>query len=403
MNSQFSTSGPGEAQQAAYATWPNYEEDELTAVTNVLRSGKVNYWTGDECRAFEKEYAAFVGAKHAIALANGTVALELALNVLGVGPGDEVVTSSRTYIASASCVAMRGARPVVADVDPVSQVVTAETIRAVLTSSTKAVIPVHLAGWPCDMDSILALAQEHDLKVIEDCAQAHGASYKGKPVGSFGDAAAFSFCQDKIITTGGEGGMLVLNDEALWKTAWAYKDIGRSYDAVHNREHAPGYRWLTESFGTNWRMTEIQAAIGRIQLRKLPSWVEKRRANAAILTRFFEILPGLRVAPKPGNIYHSYYKYYVFVNPAQLRPDWDRDRIMNEVNAAGIPCSVGSCSEIYLEKAFLLAGLGPKQRLPFAKELGETSLMFLVHPTLSDAALEETGRVVSAVMREASR
>lgn len=386
-----------------FGPWPYFDEDEIAAAERVLRSGKVNYWTGEECRAFEQEYAAYVGAKHGIALANGTVALELALHALGIGPGDEVVTSSRTYIASASCVAMRGARPVVADVDPVSQLVTAETIRDVLTPRTKAIILVHLAGWPCDMDSILALAREYDLKVIEDCAQAHGAYYNGKPVGSFGDAAAFSFCQDKIITTGGEGGMLVLNNEALWKKAWAYKDIGRSYDAVYNREHAPGFRWLIESFGTNWRMTEMQAAIGRVQLRKLPTWVEKRRANAAILTRFFEILPGLRITPPPANIYHSYYKYYVFVDPAQLRPDWDRDRIMNEVNTAGISCSVGSCSEIYLEKAFLLARLGPKQRLPIAKELGETSLMFLVHPTLSDAALEETGRVVSAVMREANR
>ena len=386
-----------------FGPWPYFDEDEIAAAERVLRSGKVNYWTGEECRTFEQEYADFVGAKHGIALANGTVALELALHALDIGPGDEVVTSSRTYIASASCVTMRGARPVVADVDPVSQVVTAESIRAVLTPRTKAIIPVHLAGWPCDMDSILALAREHDLRVIEDCAQAHGACYNGKPVGSFGDAAAFSFCQDKIITTGGEGGMLVLNDEGLWKKAWAYKDIGRSYDAVYGREHAPGFRWLTESFGTNWRMTEMQAAIGRVQLRKLPVWVERRRANAAILTRFFELLPGLRVTPAPENIYHSYYKYYVFVDPARLREGWDRNRIMNEVNAAGIPCSVGSCSEIYLEKAFSLAGLGPKQRLPVAKELGETSLMFLVHPTLSDAALEETGQVVSAVMRKASR
>ncbi len=386
-----------------FGPWPRYADDEIAAVEHVLRSGKVNYWTGDECRAFEQEYADYVGVKHGIALANGTVALELALYALDIGPGDEVVTSSRTYIASASCIAMRGARPVIADVDSVSQVVTADSIRAVLTPTTKAIILVHLAGWPCDMDCILALAQEHGLRVIEDCAQAHGAYYKDNPVGSFGDAAAFSFCQDKIITTGGEGGMLVLNDDALWKKAWAYKDIGRSYDAVHHREHASGFRWLTESFGTNWRMTEMQAAIGRVQLRKLSAWVEKRRANAAILTRLFEMVPGLVVTPTPANIYHSYYKYYVFVDPSRLKPDWNRDRIMFEVNLAGIPCTVGSCSEIYLEKAFSLAGLDPKQRLPIAKALGETSLMFLVHPTLSDVALQETGRVVSEVMRKARR
>ena len=255
------------------APWPVFDEDEIDAVTRVLKSGRVNYWTGEECQAFEREFAAHCGAEYPISLANGTVALELALYAFGIGPGDEVIVPSRTFIASASCAVARGAKPVVADIDPVSQNLTADTIRAVMTRQTKAVIAVHLAGWPCDMDPIMDLAKAHGIIVIEDCAQAHGATYKGRPIGSLGDGAAFSFCQDKIMTTGGEGGMFVTSDEVAWENAWAYKDHGKSYEAVFHRQHSPGFRWLHTSFGTNWRMTEMQAAIGRHQLTKLAGWV----------------------------------------------------------------------------------------------------------------------------------
>src|SRR5580692_903313 len=386
---------------SAFAPWPYFEADEIEAAASVLRSGKVNYWTGQEGRLFEAEFASSVGTKHAICVANGTVALELALQALGIGRGDEVITSSRTFIASASCIVMRGARPVCVDVDPDSQNITAETIRRVITPKTKAIIVVHLAGWPCDMDSILELAEEHGLKVIEDCAQAHGASYKGKPVGSLGHMAAFSFCQDKILTTGGEGGMLTTNDEQLWNRAWSYKDHGKGYDAVFRREHPPGFRWLHESFGTNWRLTEMQSALGRVILRKLPEWVAIRRNNAARLTECFRSMPALRVTEPPSEIGHSFYKYYAFVRSERLRPGWDRDRIVAEITTAGVPCFSGSCSEIYLERAF--AGeLGPPARLPVARELGETSLMFLVHPTLLDIHLEMTCETVKRVIELAT-
>jgi len=386
-----------------FSPWPFFEADEIAAATVPLTSGKVNYWTGQEGREFEKEYAAFTGCRHAIALANGTVALELALYAMGIGPGDEVITTSRTFIASASCVVMRGATPVLADVDPVSQNVSAETIRPLITLKTRAIIAVHLAGWPCDMDGILALANEFDLKVIEDCAQAHGATYKGRPVGSLGDAAAFSFCQDKIITTGGEGGMLVTNDNSIWEKAWAFKDHGKSYDAVYNRQHPPGFRWLHESFGTNWRLTEMQSVIGRAQLRKLPDWIEARRRHAAVLTESFKKIPALRVTEPSDEFFHSFYKYYVFVRTEQLREGWTRDRIMNAVVAEGIPCFSGSCGEIYLEKAFTPAELDPAERLPVARLLGETSLMFLVHPTLNEQDMNDTCRAVEKVFAQASQ
>ncbi|WP_135229235.1 DegT/DnrJ/EryC1/StrS family aminotransferase [Deinococcus fonticola] len=394
---------PLAAQQRSLPGWPVFEPDEIQAVNDVLQSGKVNYWTGNVCREFEREYADYLGVNHTIALHNGTLALELALYAFGIGEGDEVITTTRTFIASASAAVMRGCVPVIADVDPVSQNITAETIRPLITSRTRAIIPVHLAGWPCDMDPIMALAREHNLIVIEDCAQAHGAFYKGRPVGSIGHAGAFSFCQDKIMTTGGEGGLLALNDTAVWKKAWAFKDHGKSYDAVYNKEHPPGFRWLHESFGTNWRMLEVQGAIGRIQLRKLPEWAARRRANAAVLNERFGAVAAFRLTLPPSEIDHAYYKYYVFVKPEQLREGWNRDRIMNEITSRGVPCFSGSCSEIYLEKAFTDAGYGPQERLPVAQELGETSLMFLVHPTLTPEDVGRMADIVEDVMRQAQQ
>lgn len=383
--------------------WPHYEDDEIKAVSEVLKSGNVNYWTGEQGRLFEREYAHYLGRRHCIALANGTVALELALYALGVGPGDEVVTTCRTFIASASCAVARGAIPVVADIDPVSQNFTLESIRQVVTPRTKAIIAVHLAGWPCEMDEIMEFANSRGIWVIEDCAQAHGALYKGKPVGSIGHVAAFSFCQDKIISTGGEGGIVVMDDEAVWKKAWAYKDHGKSYDAVYNPQHSTGFRWLHESFGTNWRMTEMQATIGRLQLAKLDNWVSIRRRNAGILTDAISHLNGIRLTYPPSHISHAYYKYYVFVEPEKLRSGWSRDRLMQEINAAGVACYTGSCGEIYLEKAF--DGVFPQfaSRFETARRLAETSLMFLVHPTISEECMTEAAEIIKSIMREAVR
>lgn len=385
-----------------WAPWPQFEQDEIQAVTAVLQSGRVNYWTGQEARQFEQEYADYLGVKHAIALHNGTLALELALYAFDIGEGDEVITTTRTFIASASAAVMRGAVPIIADVDADSQNITADTIRPLITSKTRAIIVVHLAGWPADMDPIMELAAEHNLVVIEDCAQAHGAFYKGKPVGSIGHAGAFSFCQDKILTTGGEGGLLALNDTELWKKAWAYKDHGKSYDAVYLKDHPPGFRWLHESFGTNWRMLEIQAVIGRLQLQKLPEWIKKRRANADVLNERFSKWDAFRLTLPSEDVFHAYYKYYLFVQTDRLAEGWNRDRIMQEVSQRGVPCLSGSCSEIYLEKAFVDRGYGPKERLPVARELGETSLMFLVHPTLSEKDMHAFADVVDDVMQLAS-
>lgn len=384
-----------------FSSWPSYTKEEADAVSKVLLSNKVNYWTGEECRQFEKEFAEWCGCDYGVALANGTVALDVALKALGVGVGDEVIVTPRTFIASVSSIANSGARPVFADVSPESQNITPESVAKVITEKTKAIICVHLAGWPCDMDDMMALAKEHDLYVIEDCAQAHGAQYKGKPVGSFGHIAAWSFCQDKIITTGGEGGMVTTSDRALWSKMWSYKDHGKSWHAVYEQEHSAGFHWLHEQLGTNNRMIEMQAAIGRIQLRRMPQWTKKRQENALQIWKKVRQIKGLVAPIIPEDIGHAAYKCYIQVVPSELKKGWSRDRVMQEIKALGIPCYTGTCPEVYLEKAFDNMDARPKERLPVAKKLGETSLMFLVHPTLAKKEIQQTCDALQQVMEKA--
>ena len=385
------------------APWPSFTEEEASAVCRVLLSNRVNYWTGHEGRSFEQEFAEWVGAKHAIALNNGTVALDIALHALGIGVGDEVVVTPRTFLASASSIVNAGARPIFADVDPDSQNITAESIERVLTSRTRAVLCVHLAGWPCEMDPIMDLARAHDLRVIEDCAQAHGATYKGRSVGSIADIGAWSFCQDKIMTTGGEGGMVTTDDAELWSRMWSFKDHGKSWSAVYERQHPAGFRWVHESFGTNGRMLEVQAVIGRIQLQRMPEWTTRRTENAERILGVCRRFPSVRVPVVPQHVKHAWYKAYVFVEPDRLASGWTRDRIIDEINSRGVPCQAGSCSEVYLEKAFDGTDFRPPHRLPVAQQLGETSVMFLVHPTLTEGDVDKTCCVVGEVMSHATR
>jgi dTDP-4-amino-4,6-dideoxygalactose transaminase len=392
----------------SFSPWPCFTSEEADAVASVLRSNRVNYWTGGEAKAFEREFADWTGTRHAVALMNGTVALDAALNALGIGLGDEVVVTPRTFIASASCVVNSGATPVFADVERDGGNISAETILPVLTPRTRAIIVVHLGGYPADMGPIMELAASRGIKVIEDCAQAHGACYRGRRIGSIGDIGAWSFCQDKILTTGGEGGMVTTDDTVLFERIWALKDHGKSREAVHEREHPPGFRWLHESFGTNWRMLEMQAVLGRIQLRRMEGWTAARNANARRVRAALEPLSSptgpVRLPPfvtSRGDT-HAYYRYYCYVRPGNLAEGWDRDRIVAEINAADVPCLQGSCSEVYLEKAFEDAGLRPARRLPVAMELGETSLAFLVHPTLTKDEVDKTAETAAAVLRSAA-
>ncbi|ABC64753.1 DegT/DnrJ/EryC1/StrS family aminotransferase [Erythrobacter litoralis] len=385
--------------------WPSFSEEEVAAVAKTLASNKVNYWTGQQGREFERRFAEWSGTAHAIAVTNGTVALDLPLTCMDIGPGDEVIVTPRSFIASVSSVVNVGATPVFADVDPDSGNLSAATIEAVLTSKTKAIVPVHLGGWPCDMEDIVALARARGIKVIEDCAQAHGARIAGKMVGGFGDAGAWSFCQDKIMTTGGEGGMVTTDDAALYEKMWSYKDHGKNWDAVYNRDHAPGFRWVHESFGTNWRMLEMQAAVGLLQLGYMPTWTERRTAIANQIAETLAVHADVVRCPLPDadRVTHAFYRLYAYVREEALAPGWSRDRIVAETNALGAPLLHGTCSEIYLEKAFDNTGWRPAERLPNARTLGETSLMFLTHPTLTNEEIDHVCQAVGNVLAQARR
>lgn len=386
------------------ANWPFFDLDEVEAATSVFVDGDVNYWTGNRCRQFETEFAAYCGSSHAVAVSNGTLALDLALKALEIGPGDEVIVTPRTFIASISTVINAGATPVFADVHPDSGNIYVDSIAAKLTDKTRAVIPVHLAGWPCDMPGIMQLAADNKLYVVEDCAQSHGARINGQSVGSFGEVGAWSFCQDKIMSTGGEGGMVTTNDEALWRKMWSFKDHGKSWEAVYERKHRPGFRWLHDDFGTNWRMLEVQAAIGRVQLVKLEKWVERRREIASRIRDMLSQFASAVRCPEPSEgFYHAHYRQYAYIRQQGLRDGWDRDRIVAEVNARKLPLFQGSCSEVYLERAFDGTNWRPEIPLPVARELGETSLMFLTHPTITDEQLDNFLSNVAEVLTSASR
>jgi len=392
-----------------FTGWPQYSEEEGNIVKEVLLQNDVNYRTGNRGCEFEKEFAAWTESKHAVSVANGTVALDLALVALEIGPGDEVIVSPRTFFASASTIVTAGAIPIFAEVDPDSQNITADSIKNVMTSKTKAIICVHHAGWPCDMDPIMKLAEDNYLKVIEDCAQAHGARYKGRSVGSMGHVGAWSFCQDKIMTIGGEGGMVTTNSEELWKKMWAYRDHGKAFEPDFHSKKSNGNNntnghWPHKSFGTNWRLTEMQSALGRYQIKKMEEWSRKRRANCNRIKAACRKIPSLRVTEVPEYIDHACYKHFVFVRPEKLKPEWNRNRIVEEINKLNVPCYSGGCPEVYREPAFKGTNfeLREYEHFPIAKELGETSLMFLVHPTLKESEIEKTCEVIEQVMAEAT-
>ncbi|WDE99144.1 DegT/DnrJ/EryC1/StrS family aminotransferase [Lentisphaera profundi] len=417
------------------SAWPYFDEEMIEATAKILKSGKVNYWTGDihtlddgttvrgENGLFEYEFAQYHKAPYSIALANGTLALELALQAFNIGSGDEVITTTRTFIASASACIMRGAKPVFADVELNSQNISAQTIAPLITKNTRAVIAVHLGGWACELDEIKKLldAKEHEfghkIYLIEDCAQCLGGEYKGQKLGTIGDAGCFSFCQDKIITTGGEGGMLLLKDKDAYRRAWSFKDHGKDFDKYNttlnhplvdlDKAHSSSYY---SSIGTNWRMTEIQAAIGRIALAKLDSWnLAARKKYAQILNTAFKTSPGLRVEEAPTHIVHAYYKYYVFLEISKLKDNWDRNAVIQAIAKEGIVCQFGSTWAIGKEDAWKdvqmpnrdTLNLQVTQDLPNDLAIGSSVIMFQVHPTLSEQNIHQTISVVNNVMKQA--
>lgn len=377
------------------SNWPFFTNEMIDNVKNVLQSGKVNQWTGSKVFEFEKKFAEYFGTKYAIALSNGSVAIELCLKAIGIHPGDEIIVTPRTFIASASSVNICGGTPIFIDVDENSQNITLQNIQKAYTTKTKAVILVHLAGWPCQLSEIVDWCHEHNIYVIEDCAQSHGAKYNNKYAGTFGDINAWSFCQDKIITTGGEGGMVTTDNYQLYKIAWSYKDHGKNYDKVFltPKPTTPSFRWLHDSIGTNWRMTEMQASIGIDALEHLDEWVNFRRSAAAIFNSVFSELHLVRITLPPDNIYHSYYKYYFFINPNYLKKNCTRDDIISQINNLGIPCFQGTCGEVYKEKAYSY-----DLQLPVTKQLTQNSIMLLVDPSYTLDTIKQISLLIKNIL-----
>ena len=390
-----------------FSKWPIYETSEIEEVCRVLGSGNVNYWTGSQTTSFENEFAALIGSTKAIAIANGSLALSAAYKSVGLQKGDELITTPRTFIATSSTAAELGVKLIFADVNIDSGCLTAETIEPLITKKTKAISLVHLGGWPADMESIMKLSRHYKIPVIEDCSQAHGAKIKNKSVGSFGLVSTWSFCQDKIISTGGEGGMITTSDPKIWDFIWSYKDHGKNYEKINiNTHNHVGFRWMHDEIGTNMRLTEMQSVIGRSQIRKLNDWNLKRKINADFFRDSLSSISLLRIPTPPKEITHAWYRFYVYINPDRLMTDWDRDRIIKEIKELGVPIFSGSCSEIYLEKCLQKYGniniTTNSNRLPIAKELGETSLCFLVHPNLKYDEIDYQIKIIKQVLNKAS-
>lgn len=384
-----------------YSTWPSYSEFEINQISKILKSGKVNYWTGDQCKLFENEFSSYIGNKFSVAVFNGSVALELALRSFKLKKNDEVIVTSRSFIASASCVTNVGAKPIFADVCMSSGNIDINSIKQLINSKTKAIICVHLNGWACELDELIKIKKKHNLFLIEDCSQAHGAKYKDRHVGTFGDIAIWSFCQDKIISTGGEGGIISTNSKKLYNIIWSAKDHGKKQNKLFSKDYK--FKYVHDYCGSNYRMCEYQAVIGRSQLKKLENWVKIRNRNSSIYYKLARKFKCLRTLEIPEHIYHSHYKVYIYIDKKFLKKNWNRDRILKKINQIGIPCFTGACPEIYKEKIFKDLNLAPKKNNNNAKKLGETSLQFLVDPTISITKINNTYKILNNFFSSVSK
>ena len=389
--------------QDTFPTWPYYDDAQCEIAAEILRSGRVNQWTGNNTKSFEESFSCYIGVDYSSALSNGSVALSCAYSSLGIGFNDEIITTPRSFIATASCAALLGAVPVFADVDLDSGSITAESIEPHISKKTKAISVVHLGGWPADMLSICELAEAYNLFVIEDCAQAHGAKIGTKSVGTFGDVSTWSFCQDKIISTAGEGGMLSTSNAHIDSFTKSYRDHGKNTSLILDKQPSNDYRWIHESLGTNYRLTEIQSAIGLAQLSLLPHWSEVRRINASILICALEGISCVRLPLVPPSLTHAWYKFYFYLRPEHLASGWTRASVIEAINHLGYPAYSGSCSELYREACFSHIYPDSSYSLPNAKELGENSVMLVVHPTISVDLMQKYADIVGSVLTSACK
>jgi dTDP-4-amino-4,6-dideoxygalactose transaminase len=360
--------------------WPNYSRNLILKVNKVLKSGKINYTTGPYGKKFEKNFSKFVGNKYSVAICNGTVALEVAIKSLKLPKNSEIIVTARSFFSSAACIVNTGYTPIFADVDLSTQNISIENIKKKLSKKTKAIICVHLAGLPCEMNDISKLAKEKKLKIIEDCSQAHGASIDNRQVGRFSDVATWSFCNDKIISTLGEGGMISTNNKKIYNICKEYINHGTSNVQTKNSEK---FVYNKNSFGTNLRITEIQSIAGIEQLKDLKK-IQKIREK--ISYNYFNIISRYRnfinCYMPPKNIKSAWYRFYFFLNPSIKNCQKVRFKIIESLKKNDVKCFTGSCPEIYLEKAFKKSKYPNVNRLKNCKILGETSIALDVNHTL---------------------
>ena len=334
--------------------YPYYPPKLIHKINRTLKSGKVNYWTGNEGVMFEKEFSKYVGNKYSIAVANGSVALELALKALDLKKKDEIIVTPRSFVISASCVINLGLKPVFADVDQNGNL-SIEGIKKSFNKNVKAIIVVHLNGLPCNLNPIIKFTKKNKIKLIEDCSQAHGAKYNNKSVGSFGDISTWSFCQDKIISTGGEGGMISTNNKKIWKKCWSSKDHGKNYYSVFHKKHKLGFKWLHDNYGSNYRMTEFQAVIGRYQLKYLDAQIKKRNKIAEKIINSLKLFwSKYNLISEPNfkrdckKYTHAFYRLNFYINIKKK----DKIKLLKYLQRKKINCNEGPCPEIYKEKIF---------------------------------------------------
>ena len=380
-------------------TWPSYSKKEAKLVSEIIASNKVNYLFGNKGKEFEEKFSHFTGSKYSLAVANGTLALDLCLRSIELKRNDEVIVTSRSFVASASCISALGAIPVFADVDVNSQNISISDIKKLTSKKTKAIICVHFAGFPCEMQKILKFAKGKNIFVIEDCAQAHGGFINGKSVGTFGHISAWSFCNDKILSTGGEGGMITTNSKKLFKFVESFNNHGKNFSkfgALQNKKIS-NFPFIHDSIGLNYRLTEMQSAIGIYQLEKLSNWQKLRNRNAEIYINALKKLDLIITPEVPKNVQHAWYKLYLIINTPFLKKGSSRTKIIEEINKNGIFCSFGSCGSIYREKAFKNLNY-KKSNCKNAYFLERNSILLEINPNIPKKIIEKRAKIIKSIL-----
>ncbi len=367
--------------------WPIVSNQEIKLVNNVLKSNKLNYWTGENCKKFEEEFSKLIKTKYSISLANGSVGLDIAIKSLNLKKNSEVIVTPRSYISSVTSVINQGLTPVFADIDLNSQNIEYETIIKKITKNTKAILVVHLGGMPANMTKIISFAKKNKIKIIEDCSQAHGAKINNKYVGTFGDISIWSFCNDKILNTLGEGGIIATKSFMIYKKLWALKDCGKNFSKFKKFKKKNKFKWVHDFEGTNLRMTEVQAAIGRYQLKKLTTWVNMRNYISKKIISICKNFKSIRTQIVPSKFLNSYYRCYIFLDYKHIKKGWTREKILQYLNTNGIYCDVGSCPEIYKEKFLSKQKHINLKSLKNANLIGKSSIAFKVFPNIYKTTL----------------